>query len=194
MMSAITRPPLRERGARCPHPTPEGRPEIPAALKRDVLIEAGHRCASPTCKAASTEIAHIVPWEKVQTHTFENPDPLCPNCPQGSTRASSIAGRCRSTRRTRHHQWPLRRNRAPDSHDLRREPDDQRHQDAAAPDVAMMYLIKEGMFVRGLDPSELRTACANRASPDRLHRQARVLPHHRQGARSRQATRRRSAA
>lgn len=45
-----------------------------------MLVEAGHRCAIPTCRATTTEIAHIVPWDKVQEHTFENLIALCPNC------------------------------------------------------------------------------------------------------------------
>lgn len=56
------------------------RDSIPAALKREVLVEAGHRCAIPTCRTTTTEIAHIVPWAKVQEHTFENLIALCPNC------------------------------------------------------------------------------------------------------------------
>lgn len=59
---------------------PEGRPAIPAELKRAVLVEAGHRCAIPTCRAETTEIAHIVPWEKVKEHTFDNLIALCPTC------------------------------------------------------------------------------------------------------------------
>jgi hypothetical protein len=31
---------------------PEGRPAIPATVKRAVLVEAGHRCAIPTCRQA----------------------------------------------------------------------------------------------------------------------------------------------
>lgn len=57
-----------------------GRPPVPAELKRMVLVEAGHRCAIPTCRETTTEIAHIVPWAKVQEHTFENLIALCPNC------------------------------------------------------------------------------------------------------------------
>ena len=56
------------------------RPAVPTALKRAVLVEAGHRCAIPTCRATTTEIAHIVPWAEVQEHTFENLIALCPNC------------------------------------------------------------------------------------------------------------------
>jgi HNH endonuclease. len=55
------------------------RPDILEPLKRQVLIEAGHRCAIPTCRHPTTEIAHIVPWEKVNEHKFENLIALCPN-------------------------------------------------------------------------------------------------------------------
>ena len=53
---------------------------IPAALKREVLVEAGHRCAIPTCRHTTVEIAHIVPWKKVKEHTFDNLIALCPTC------------------------------------------------------------------------------------------------------------------
>ncbi len=58
----------------------EKRTPIPTELKRMVLIEAGHRCAIPTCKHPTTEIAHIVPWSKCKEHTFGNLIALCPNC------------------------------------------------------------------------------------------------------------------
>ncbi|WP_223838160.1 HNH endonuclease signature motif containing protein [Streptomyces venezuelae] len=45
-----------------------------------MLIEAGHRCAIPTCKATPVEIAHIVPWSKVRKHEFKNLIALCPTC------------------------------------------------------------------------------------------------------------------
>ncbi len=56
------------------------RPAIPRQLERDVLVEAGHRCAIPTCKQTPVEIAHINPWETVREHTFDNLIALCPNC------------------------------------------------------------------------------------------------------------------
>jgi hypothetical protein len=59
---------------------PEGRPPIPAELKRRVLVEAGHRCAIPTCRSVPVELAHIEPWATVQEHTFENLIVLCPTC------------------------------------------------------------------------------------------------------------------
>jgi hypothetical protein len=56
------------------------RDNIPANVKRAVLVEAGHRCAIPTCRATTTEIAHIVPWAESQNNSFENLIALCPNC------------------------------------------------------------------------------------------------------------------
>jgi hypothetical protein len=56
------------------------RPAIPRPLARAVLVEAGHRCAIPTCRATTTEISHIVPWSEVREHTLENLIALCPNC------------------------------------------------------------------------------------------------------------------
>jgi hypothetical protein len=57
---------------------PEGRPAIPAAMKRAVFEEAGYRCAIPTCKGTSAlEVAHVVPWSEVQEHTFDNLIVLC---------------------------------------------------------------------------------------------------------------------
>ena len=56
------------------------RDAVSAEVKRAVLVEAGHRCAIPTCRATTTEIAHIVPWAKSQDNSFENLIALCPNC------------------------------------------------------------------------------------------------------------------
>lgn len=55
------------------------RPDIPLELRRRILVEAGHRCAIPTCRFPTTEIAHIEPWAKVQEHTYGNLIALCPN-------------------------------------------------------------------------------------------------------------------
>ena len=59
---------------------PEGRPAIPRALERDVLVEAGHRCAIPTCRQWPVDIEHIDDWSKVKEHKFENLIALCPIC------------------------------------------------------------------------------------------------------------------
>src|SRR6059058_4281780 len=58
----------------------QDRPAIPESLRRSVLVEAGHRCAIPTCHATTTEVAHIIPWAQVREHTFDNLIALCPNC------------------------------------------------------------------------------------------------------------------
>lgn len=58
----------------------EKRPAIPEEIKRQVLMEAGHRCAIPTCKFPTTEIAHIVPWAESNSNDFYNLIALCPNC------------------------------------------------------------------------------------------------------------------
>lgn len=56
------------------------RNNIPAKIERAVLVEAGHRCAIPSCRATTTEIAHIVPYSDTQDNSFENLIALCPNC------------------------------------------------------------------------------------------------------------------
>lgn len=56
------------------------RDTIPANIKRAVLVEAGHRCAIPTCRSTTTEIAHIVAWAITKDNSFENLIALCPNC------------------------------------------------------------------------------------------------------------------
>ena len=61
-------------------PVAERRPAIGAALRRQVLIEAGHRCAIPTCRAHPVEIEHIDDWVTVREHRFENLIALCPTC------------------------------------------------------------------------------------------------------------------
>ncbi len=59
----------------------ESRPAIPTEIKRNVLVEAGHRCAIPTCRnTANIDIHHIIPWERCKEHKEENLIALCPNC------------------------------------------------------------------------------------------------------------------
>jgi hypothetical protein len=50
-------------------------------------VEAGHRCAIPTCRATSgLEIHHIEDFAKVQTHEFENLILLCAICHSRATK------------------------------------------------------------------------------------------------------------
>jgi hypothetical protein len=58
----------------------EGRPDIPAQMRRDVLVEAGHRCAIPQCRQVPVELAHIVPWSTAKEYTFDNLIALSPTC------------------------------------------------------------------------------------------------------------------
>lgn len=54
---------------------------IPRPLEREVLVEAGHRCAIPACRQTRVEIAHIVPYRENKEHRFDdNLIPLCPTC------------------------------------------------------------------------------------------------------------------
>jgi hypothetical protein len=53
---------------------------VPIGRKRMVLVEAGHRCAIPTCRHPTTEIAHIVPESQDHDDSFENLIALCPEC------------------------------------------------------------------------------------------------------------------
>lgn len=56
------------------------RPAIPAAIRRAVLVEAGHKCAIPRCGHADVDIHHIIPWESCERHEYKNLIALCPNC------------------------------------------------------------------------------------------------------------------
>jgi hypothetical protein len=59
----------------------EVRKKIPSELKRQILIESGHRCAIPQCRHSSNiDIHHIIPWSECKEHTFDNLIALCPNC------------------------------------------------------------------------------------------------------------------
>jgi len=56
------------------------RPALPRKLEREVLVEAGHRCAIPTCRQTPVEIVHIDPFSRVRDHTLDNLITLCPTC------------------------------------------------------------------------------------------------------------------
>jgi hypothetical protein len=40
------------------------RPAISKSVEREVLLEAGYRCAIPRCMVHTTETAHIIPWSE----------------------------------------------------------------------------------------------------------------------------------
>lgn len=53
---------------------------VPEPVKRDLLLEAGYRCAIPRCTAHTLEIAHIVSYEESGgDNSHENLIALCPN-------------------------------------------------------------------------------------------------------------------
>jgi hypothetical protein len=54
------------------------RPAIPARIKREVLVQAHHRCA--ICQEPAYDIHHITEWSKGGRHTLDNLIALCPNC------------------------------------------------------------------------------------------------------------------
>ena len=55
--------------------------EISNALERALMIEAGYRCAIPTCRTVQPlQIEHIEDYSKVQKHEFANMLVLCANC------------------------------------------------------------------------------------------------------------------
>jgi len=63
---------------------------VPIGRKRMVLVEAGHRCAIPTCRHPTTEIAHIVPESQDHDDSFENLIALCPDCQKKEIDLQSI--------------------------------------------------------------------------------------------------------
>ena len=66
------------------------RPQIPAEIRRRVLVEAGHRCAIPTCRYIDVDVHHIIPWETCQKHEYENLIALCPNCHRRAHKLNEI--------------------------------------------------------------------------------------------------------
>lgn len=59
----------------------QGRPAVPASLKRRLFSEAGYRCAVPTCRGTSAlQMEHIEEWAQVREHAFDNMIILCATC------------------------------------------------------------------------------------------------------------------
>ena len=55
------------------------RPAIPREIERQVLMEAGFRCAIRRCMQPNPELAHIVPWNESHDSSYDNLIALCPN-------------------------------------------------------------------------------------------------------------------
>lgn len=61
--------------------TKSKRPPIPAALRRDILAEAGYRCAVPTCRTIlAIDLHHIIEVEQGGGTELSNLLALCPTC------------------------------------------------------------------------------------------------------------------
>jgi hypothetical protein len=57
------------------------RSKIPEPVKREVLMEAGYRCAVPTCRTILTiDLHHMIPVSKKGGNEAYNLIALCPNC------------------------------------------------------------------------------------------------------------------
>jgi hypothetical protein len=62
------------------------------ARKRMALVEAGYRCAIPTCRHPTHEIAHILPESQSHDDSFTNLIALCPKCQNKEIDRQSIRG------------------------------------------------------------------------------------------------------
>jgi hypothetical protein len=62
------------------------------ARKRMALVEAGYRCAIPTCRHPTHEIAHILPESQSHDDSFANLIALCPKCQNKEIDRQSIRG------------------------------------------------------------------------------------------------------
>jgi len=85
------------------------RPSVPRDVAREVLVEAGHRCA--VCGVpCPLERAHIVPWSKKKTHERADLICLCANCHQ---RADLEKWGEKTLRKYKLSPWVLRQNNVP---------------------------------------------------------------------------------
>jgi hypothetical protein len=82
--------------------TKNSRRAIPAKLRRQILVEASHRCCIPTCGSeVKVDIHHIIPWETCKNHEEENLVALCPNCHRRAGRGDFDRKSLRIYKRTR---------------------------------------------------------------------------------------------
>lgn len=56
------------------------RRNLAASTKRQIITEAGDRCAIPTCRQFPVEVAHIIPYRETADDRPENLIALCPTC------------------------------------------------------------------------------------------------------------------
>jgi type I restriction enzyme R subunit len=85
------------------------RPEIPKAVKEELLFEVRHRYAVD-CEPVSLEMAHIIPWCKTQDNSPANLIVLCANC---HTRCDAGKWSESELRKYKQHPCALERDRMP---------------------------------------------------------------------------------
>jgi len=56
------------------------RPQVPAAIKRTLLEEAGGRCINPGCANERVHLHHLEEWAVYQTHDERDMIAICPAC------------------------------------------------------------------------------------------------------------------
>ena len=56
------------------------RTNVPVALKRELIREAGEKCANPGCPSKRTHIHHINEWHVYETHEGSDMVAICPTC------------------------------------------------------------------------------------------------------------------
>jgi hypothetical protein len=64
----------------------EYRPKVPAPLKRQLIEQAGNKCANPGCPNILLELHHIREWHVYKTHDGDHMIALCPTCHASVTR------------------------------------------------------------------------------------------------------------
>ncbi len=56
------------------------RPAVPAAVRRKLLEESGHRCANPGCPNTLVQLHHIDEWHVYETHDASSMIAVCASC------------------------------------------------------------------------------------------------------------------
>jgi hypothetical protein len=130
------------------------RPAIPAQLKREVLVEAHHRCA--ICREPSFEVAHIEPWSKVKAHSFDNLIALCPNCHHRHHRGEIDKASLRMYKAN----LSILNGRYGDVErrvlEAFAEYPDATHVELANADIHLLYLLKDGLLAKAPSGAVLR--------------------------------------
>jgi hypothetical protein len=60
--------------------TLQKRPAVPVMVKRELLLEAGGKCANPGCTSSRIQFHHIQEWHIHRTHDRAHMIAICPTC------------------------------------------------------------------------------------------------------------------